>query len=249
MAVSGTGREPGDGNVISKISHLADSHLSLVRNISTGLAIAGVILCARSLKLVTKFTNAKDIPDKFIKKNVKLRGKVISVTEHGIKVDHIPIRIPVLSSFTQLWHGQGSLLVRLAGVELTPSGKCWLQNNLQPSQNLWFQLLNREDSMLDCFIFVSRGGFFNECLNILLLKEGLGRAAHILGSHKESGHHWTFYKKILRAEVQAQKAKKGLWEQESRINMLANTIHNHRIVLKTKHILSSLVTYWKQFRA
>ncbi|XP_044145891.1 protein C3orf33 homolog isoform X3 [Bufo gargarizans] len=167
---------PGDGqsadNVIAKASGLLDSHLYILRNISTGLAIAGIVLCARSIRLVTKFTQAKDIPEQFIKKNVKLRGKVVCVTEETIEIDHIPISLPVLRSVQKKWHGQGSLLVRLAGVELTQDGKIWLQNNLQPSEMLWFQLLNREDSMLDCFVFINRGGFINDCLNVVLLKEG-----------------------------------------------------------------------------
>ncbi|XP_069583562.1 protein C3orf33 homolog isoform X3 [Ranitomeya imitator] len=151
---------PSDGdpadNVVAKTSRLLDSHLYLVRNISTGLAIAGIVLCARSIRLITKFTSAKEIPEEFIKKNVKLRGKVIRVNGETIEIDHVPISLPILRSVQQRWHGQGSLLVRLAGVELTQNGKVWLQDNLQPSQVLWFQLLNRQDSMLDCFVFINR---------------------------------------------------------------------------------------------
>ncbi|XP_073529171.1 protein C3orf33 homolog isoform X2 [Phyllobates terribilis] len=200
--------EPGD-NVVAKTSRLLDSHLYLVRNISTGLAIAGIFLCARSIRLITKFTSAKDIPEKFIKKNVKLRGKVIQVTGETIEIDHVPISLPILRSIQQRWHGQGSLLVRLAGVELTQNGKVWLQDNLHPSQVLWFQLLNREDSMLDCFVFINRGGFINDCLNVLLLREGLGRTAHIRGVYQGPGQHLPFYKRLLQAEIKAQKAQKG----------------------------------------
>ncbi|XP_075058129.1 protein C3orf33 homolog [Mixophyes fleayi] len=240
-------RDPAD-NVISKASQLADTHLHLVRNISTGLAIAGVIVCARSIKLLTKFTNAKDIPDKFIQKNVKLRGKIVCVTEHTIEVDHIPISLPILSSFQRRWHGHGSLMIRLAGVELTYSGKIWLQHNLQPSQMLWFQLLNREHSMLDCFIFVKRGRFFNECLNVLLLKEGLGRAAHIPGIHQEPGPYRTFYRRLLQAEVRAQKAGKGLWKQDSQLNSLTNKMLKNGIVQHMKRLISLLVNYWNKFK-
>ncbi|XP_069583561.1 protein C3orf33 homolog isoform X2 [Ranitomeya imitator] len=158
---------PSDGdpadNVVAKTSRLLDSHLYLVRNISTGLAIAGIVLCARSIRLITKFTSAKEIPEEFIKKNVKLRGKVIRVNGETIEIDHVPISLPILRSVQQRWHGQGSLLVRLAGVELTQNGKVWLQDNLQPSQVLWFQLLNRQDSMLDCFVFINRK-FFTTCM-------------------------------------------------------------------------------------
>ncbi|XP_069831572.1 protein C3orf33 homolog [Dendropsophus ebraccatus] len=242
---------PSDGapadNVISKTSRLLDSHLSLVRNIGTGLAIVGVVLCARSIRLVTKFTNAKDIPEEFIKKNVKLRGKVVCVTGETIDVDHVPISLPILRSVQKKWHGQGSLLVRLAGVELTENGKMWLQNNLHPSQTLWFQLLNREDSELDCFVFINRGSFFSDCLNVMLLKEGHGRTAHIRGIHQAPGHYLSFYKRLLRAEVKAQKAGKGLWEQESQLSILTHKILHNRIIQHGKQYMSVMTKYWKRF--
>ncbi|KAG9494180.1 protein C3orf33 homolog [Eleutherodactylus coqui] len=242
---------PGDGeaadNVISKASRLLDEHLYVVRNISTGLAIAGIVVCARSIRLLTKFTSAKDIPEQFLKRNVKLRGKVVCVTEEAIEIDHVPISLPLLRSFQKRWHGQGSLLVRLAGVELTQDGRIWLQNNLQTSQRLWFQLLNREDSVLDCFIFINRGGFFNDCLNVVLLKEGLGRTAHIRGVHQGPGHHLAFYKRLLRAEVKAQKAGKGLWKQESRLNTLTNKVLSNSIIRHMKQFISVMTKYWKKF--
>ncbi|XP_063772182.1 protein C3orf33 homolog [Pseudophryne corroboree] len=235
-------------NVISRASQLADSHLYVVRNISTGLAIAGVILCARSIKLLTKFTNVKDIPDKFIQKNLKLRGKIVCVTEHAIEVDHIPITLPILASFQKRWHGHGTLLVRLAGVELSQSGKVWLQNHLQPSQMLWFQLLNREESVLDCFIFVKKRWFFNECLNVLLVREGLGRTASTPSIQQDPRHNWPFYKQLLQAEVRAQKAGKGVWKPDSQLNLTNKILHNG-ILQHMKHLIRSLVTCWKKIKS
>ncbi|XP_073435118.1 protein C3orf33 homolog isoform X2 [Dendrobates tinctorius] len=240
--------EPAD-NVVAKTSQLLDSHLYLVRNISTGLAIAGIVLCARSIRLITKFTSAKDIPEKFIKKNVKLRGKVIRVNEETIEIDHVPISLPVLRSVQQRWHSQGSLPVRLAGVELTQNGKVWLQDNLQPSQVLWFQLLNREDSMLDCFVFINRGGFFNDCLNVVLLMEGLGRTAHIRGVHPGPGQHLAFYKRLLQAEIKAQKAQKGLWKEESQQNTLTDKILNIRFIQHLKQFVSLMAKYREKWKS
>ncbi|PNI78168.1 C3orf33 isoform 4 [Pan troglodytes] len=42
------GMEP---NVVARISQWADDHLRLVRNISTGMAIAGIMLLLRSIRL------------------------------------------------------------------------------------------------------------------------------------------------------------------------------------------------------
>ncbi|XP_064883303.1 protein C3orf33 homolog [Oncorhynchus nerka] len=84
-------------NIISVISQFADDNLTIVRNISTGLAIAGVIVISRSIKLITRFGLASEIPARFIEKNVSLRGRVQTITETGLEVEHIPIYIPVLS--------------------------------------------------------------------------------------------------------------------------------------------------------
>lgn len=48
------------------------------------------------------------------------------------------------------------MLVRLAGVELAPSGMVWLQKELKPSQMVWFQLLGREDLALECRVLVNK---------------------------------------------------------------------------------------------
>uniref|UniRef100_A0A3B4GAT2 Uncharacterized protein n=1 Tax=Pundamilia nyererei TaxID=303518 RepID=A0A3B4GAT2_9CICH len=98
---------------------ISDQHFSLVgnitlipllfsclpQNISTGLAIAGVIVIARSIKLITKFQAACDIPTRFIERNVSLRGKVHSITEKGFKVEHVPIYLPVISPLLSKYKG------------------------------------------------------------------------------------------------------------------------------------------------
>lgn len=90
----------GDASsAISKVSEWADEHLRLIRNISTGMAVAGIILFARSIKLTSKFTKGIDIPVEFIEKNVKLRGRVLQITERGLEVEHVPITIPFISSW------------------------------------------------------------------------------------------------------------------------------------------------------
>ncbi|XP_053315255.1 protein C3orf33 homolog [Spea bombifrons] len=235
------------GNIVSQLSQLADRHLYLVRSISTGLAIAGAFLFAKSIKLTTKFTNAKGIPEKFIRKNVKLQGKLRCITEQGLEVEHIPITLPIVSFFQKKWHSDGSLLIRLAGVELTGCGKIWLRNRLHPSQMLWFQLLSREDSVLDCFILVHRRGLFNECLNVEILRQGLGKVSRVprIDEHPTL---WKFYKRLLQAEVKAQKKGKGMWKRESQLNMLTNKMLNNNIVQKLKQLASNIVNYWKKYR-
>ncbi|XP_018117514.1 chromosome 3 open reading frame 33 L homeolog isoform X1 [Xenopus laevis] len=241
-----SGRELADNNLISKVSQLADNHLTVVRNISTGLAIAGVILFARSIRLTTKFTNAKDIPSEFIKKNVKLRGKLLSITGDRLEVEHVPISLPIVASFQRKCHSQGTLFIRFAGVEMTPSGKIWLQDRLQPSQMLWFQLLNREDSVLDCFILLDRLGFFRDCLNVEILRQGLGTTVDIPGLQHDSSHYWKFYKRLLQAEVEAQKKGKGLWKQESWLSITSHRFFSTIFIQPVKRLIKLITYFWEK---
>ncbi|XP_019943920.2 protein C3orf33 homolog isoform X2 [Paralichthys olivaceus] len=212
-------RQRGDQashNVVSVISQLADDHLTLVRNISTGLAIAGVLVIARSIRLITKFQAVSEIPARFIEKNVSLRGKVHSVTEKGLEVEHVPIHLPVLSSLLSKHKGasMSPLLVRLAGVELTPEGRDWLQKNLSPAKTVWLKLISREDDILHCFVSQSRGSLWNYCVNEEVLKLGLARRGPI-AVQPDSRLHWRLHKRLHRAEVKAERKGRGLWKEDS----------------------------------
>uniref|UniRef100_U3J677 Chromosome 3 open reading frame 33 n=1 Tax=Anas platyrhynchos platyrhynchos TaxID=8840 RepID=U3J677_ANAPP len=176
----------------------------------------------------TKFTNAVDIPVEFIEKNVKLRGKIHHVTEKGLEVEHIPITIPIVTSIQRKWQSKGLLLVRLAGVELAPSGMVWLQKELKPSQMVWFQLLGREDLALECRVLVNKGRFLSVCLNEEILRQGLGRTARIEGLHHDSRLYWKLHKRLLRAELKALKKNKGIWQEESFSERVRDCISNNK---------------------
>ncbi|XP_022066332.2 protein C3orf33 homolog isoform X2 [Acanthochromis polyacanthus] len=204
-------------NVVSVISQFADDNLTLVRNISTGLAIAGVIVIARSIKLMTKFQTACQIPPRFIERNVSLRGKVHSITERGLEVEHVPIYLPVLSPLLSKHKdvSTGPLLVHLAGVELTPEGRVWLQQNVTPAQTVWLKLISREDDTLHCLVSQSRGSLWSYCLNEEVLRLGLARTAPIAGVLPDSRLYWHLHKRLHKAEVKAERKGWGLWKEDS----------------------------------
>ncbi|XP_030108510.1 protein C3orf33 homolog isoform X1 [Mus musculus] len=110
---------------------------------------------------------------------------------------------------------RGVLLVKLAGVELTESGKVWLQAELKPSQLLWFQLLGKEDSALFCYLLVNKGGYFNVNLNEEILRRGLGKTVLVKGLNYDSKTHWKIHRNLLKAELTALKKGEGIWKEES----------------------------------
>ncbi|XP_029441647.1 protein C3orf33 homolog [Rhinatrema bivittatum] len=80
---------------------------------------------------------------------------------------------------------------------------------------LWFQLLRRDESALDCFVLLNRGRLFSVCLNEEILREGLGRAIGMEGLRPDSKRHWKLQRRLLRAELRAQKKGRGLWKEAS----------------------------------
>ncbi|XP_028587186.2 protein C3orf33 homolog isoform X4 [Podarcis muralis] len=232
------GGEPA--NYVSRLSAWADEHLTLVRNISTGMAIAGVILLAKSVKLTTKFTTAMEIPVEFIEKNVKLRGRLHRISERGLEIEHVPITLPIISSLQRRWNSDGLLLIRLAGVELTPDGTVWLKEEVKPPQMMWFQLLGRKDSALDCLVVVRKGRFSSICLNEEILRRGLGKTVRIDGLAHESRIYWKLHKRLLRAELKAVRKNKGIWKEETLIEKLKERIRNNRYMQKLKQFASWL---------
>ncbi|NXT91324.1 CC033 protein, partial [Anhinga rufa] len=210
------------------------------QSLSTGMAVAGVLVLARSVRVTAKFTSALDIPVAFVEKNVKLRGKLHHITEKGLEVEHIPISIPFFTSIQRKWQSKGLLLVRLAGVELAPSGMTWLQQELKPKQMIWFQLLGREDSALECLVLVNKGRFLSVCLNEEILRQGLGRTARIEGLHHDSHLYWKLHKRLLRAELKALKKNKGIWKEESYSERIRDRISNNKFVQTLKQFASWL---------
>uniref|UniRef100_A0A8C3V6S4 Chromosome 3 open reading frame 33 n=1 Tax=Catharus ustulatus TaxID=91951 RepID=A0A8C3V6S4_CATUS len=173
----------------------------------------------------TKFINPLDIPVEFVEKNVKLRGKLHHITEKGLEIEHIPISIPFFTP-------KGLLLIRLAGVELAPGATAWLQRELLPTQPLWFQLLGRDSSALNCLVLVHKGGFLSTCLNEELLRQGLARAARIEGLPHHSRLYWKLHKRLLRAELKAVRKKKGIWKEQSYSETLQERITDKVAITK-----------------
>ncbi|NXS66369.1 CC033 protein, partial [Pandion haliaetus] len=187
-----------------------------------------------------KFTSALAIPVEFVEKNVKLRGEFHRVTAKGLEIEHVPISIPFITSIQRKWQPRGLLLVRLAGVELAPSGVAWLQQELKPKQLIWFQLLGREDLALECLVLVNKGRFLSVCLNEELLRRGLGRTARIEGLHHDSHLYWKLHKRLLRAELKALKKNKGIWKEASYSERIRDRISNNKFVQTLKQFASWL---------
>lgn len=225
-------------NIITAVSKFADENLTLIRSISTGLAIAGVIVTARSIRLLTKFGSPSEIPVRFIERNVSLRGKVRRVTEKGLEVEHIPIHVPLLSPLLTKCQVTTPLRVRLAGVDVTPEGREWLTETLGRNELVWLRLIGRQDENLHCLVSLSGRLLFNPCINEQILRLGLGRTAPLHGIDPRSRFYWRLQARLLKCERRAERKGQGLWKRESLREKLAHAYRNNSVITALKRIVN-----------
>ncbi|XP_041067497.1 protein C3orf33 homolog isoform X1 [Carcharodon carcharias] len=232
------------GGYLSRLGEFADEHIHVVRNLGTGLAVVGVVMFARSVRLFTKFTSAAEIPDKFIEKSVKLRGRVHHIMKNGLELEHIPITLPVISSLQRRWQSNGHLMVRLAGLQITDEGRAWLREQIKPPHVVWFQPLRRENSFIDCIVRLNKGGFYSVSLNEEILRKGLGRTVNIEGLNSNPKLYWRLQTKLLRAELKAMKKGKGIWKRPTLLEKISNNAQQYKIL----HNMLNLFSWVKSLR-
>ncbi|XP_076138089.1 protein C3orf33 homolog [Alosa pseudoharengus] len=225
-------------NIIAIVSKVADDNLTIVRSVSTGLAIVGIVILGRSIKLLTKFNAASEIPSRFIERNVGLRGRVCSITDKGLEVEHIPIYVPVLSPLLMKYQVGAPLQVCLAGVELTPEGWDWLRRQLRPAETVWLKLIRKEGDSLDCFVSRGRGFLLGTSLNEQILQQGLARSTPILGLDHHSRVYWRLHKRLLKAELKAERKGRGLWREDDLRERVSAVVRENIVVKGVKRLLS-----------
>ncbi|XP_007887074.2 protein C3orf33 homolog [Callorhinchus milii] len=238
---------PAAGGVEAAAGFL-DRHLLALRILSPALAGAGILILARSVRLSTKFSTVLDVPDTFIQKQVQLRGKVHRITEKGLEVEHVPIALPFISSLQRKWQSSGLLMIRMAGLQMTDEARIWLQEQIKPSNIVWFQLLGREDSIIDCIVRKNKGRFFTICLNEEILRQGLGRTVAIKGLDSNSKLYWKLQTKLIKAELKAQTKGRGIWKEPTLTERITHNIQHQRdtIFQNLKNLTSWIKGFGKQ---
>ncbi|NP_001138268.1 protein C3orf33 homolog [Danio rerio] len=223
-------------NFVALLSNFADDHLTVVRSISTCIGLAGLLIVARSIRLMTKFGSGTDIPARFIERNIIIRGRLRNITEKGLEVEHIPISVPLLSRLLAKRQTEALLDVRLAGVELTSEGHHWIGQQLRPAETVWLRLIARQNETLHCLVSVNKGSLFNTCVNEELLRLGLARTSPLVVLDPHSQIYWSLYKRLLRAESKAEKKGKGLWKEESRWERFTDVLRNNMLLVSLKKL-------------
>lgn len=207
-----------DNNILHTLTDLLDRYPRILQVFVTSSAVAGVLVIGRSVRLVTKFHRADTIPKEFIRKGVKLRGKVHGVKNGTILVEHLPIlpipRWSLRDSFQK--EKNGFLRLFPAGVIMQHEGSKFLQKTLSDHPNVWFQLLSVDTAgQIEAIVMIRKNLFQSRNINLEILRLGLGRTQSLHASPSKVTKNIT--RDSMKAELYAEKKRKGIWKQPSMV--------------------------------
>ncbi|XP_023289320.1 uncharacterized protein LOC105695228 isoform X2 [Orussus abietinus] len=172
-----------------------------------GLSGIGLITAVYRIRPISKFTRPSQIPDRFIKSRVPLRGTVKGIEPFGgpfIMVDHKPlINIPRLRQ-------QDCLPIKLANVDVTNNGISWLKTVIG-GKEITFIPLSKRKNYVDCIITMPEKNKLQIAKE--LVKVGFGTV------HKKNDLIMTenvleYYKSLVAAQKLAQRRRNGEWQQK-----------------------------------
>ncbi|PIK46357.1 hypothetical protein BSL78_16778 [Apostichopus japonicus] len=200
--------ENGDSetNLLQNFTNFIDRYQSILQIAVTTTAIAGVLTIGRSVRLVTTFRNAKDIPKGFVQRRVHLRGRVEKVEDGVIEVSHLPI-LPLP------WKIQSS----------QREGQEFLKATLKENPLIWFRLLSVNNAgQIEVVIKMPKHSFSSKNLNFEVLRLGLGKTQGLLAP--SSRYTRSLTQKLLKAEMYSERKKRGLWKTPSMREQLSEAV-------------------------
>ncbi|ELU09889.1 hypothetical protein CAPTEDRAFT_207678 [Capitella teleta] len=190
-----------------------DDNLRVVRYSSYGLAVIGIVILARNVRLTAKFGQISEIPDHFIAKHVTLQGKVQHIDPTGVlMVDHSPLYRPKLLHSTT--SASSWLPIQIASVDIHESGLEWLQNNVC-GKHIWFQLLAvNSQQCAECRVSMKKGMFTKICVNKEIVRLGCGVLQPLPpGGCENEAIYDKLQRTLMTSQLRAEKRKLGLWKE------------------------------------
>lgn len=232
-------------NVLDSLQVFVDSNIRVIQNTLYVIGGVGLVIAARSIYMTTVFTSIQEIPEAFISKQVKLRGKVIQVCDNGLlKIEHIPImrlRVPFKAE------KKGNLQVHLACIDVSPQGKLWLEANCS-HKVVWFQLLHRNiaKSHLYSKLEIPRLLRRNIRVNEELIQKGLASISS-LNSLEQTGKMTSnqnillYLDRLVKLEQKAAEKGVGMWTETTEKTFGRKTWEVLKIVLSSPYRLGKWI--------
>ncbi|XP_072174525.1 protein C3orf33-like [Diadema setosum] len=203
-------------------THFVDEHLHVVR---AGVLIAGftgVLLIGRSVRLMKTFYTVSDIPEEFISKQMRLRGKVKGHATDHLHVEHLPI---VKKKTLGRGSKESSLPIYLAGVDLSVADMNHVASMAPVGSLLWFRMLSvNKDQGLECIVSQRKNFLRSLILNEQLVRRGLAKVRPPDPSQELSPAAVSLMQQLFKAELYAEEKAKGIWARPSLVERLRERV-------------------------
>ncbi|XP_071510573.1 protein C3orf33-like [Diadema antillarum] len=205
-------------------THFVDEHLHIVRAGVLIAGLTGVLLIGRSVRLMKTFYTVSDIPEEFISKQMRLRGKVKGHGRDHLHVEHLPI-----VKKTTLGRGlkgekkgkKSSLPIYLAGVDLSVADMAHVVNMAPVGSLLWFRMLSvNKEQGLECIVSQRKNFLRSLILNEQLVRQGLATVRPPDPSQELSPAAVRLMQQLFKAELYAEEKAKGIWARLSLVERL-----------------------------
>jgi len=179
--------------------------------------VSGVLFAVACYKIrpITKFGRPSDIPNHFIKNQVKQYGTVSSIEPSQksgplLMVNHSPPLNVFLSS-------KKRLPVKLAGVQVNANGFSWLQS-VTVNHKVTFLPLSKKDDHVECQVFLLNSSPYKptldlaECLTMLGFANVTSMTIHPSNIENDKSLQ-KYYDNLLKMQNRAKKTRSGLWAE------------------------------------
>lgn len=206
-------------DLLNKVSTILDKNVRVLQYTAPVLASVGIVILLRRTHAFSMFNSVHKIPKSIISHNWNLRGVVEGVVDERIlSVQHIPIFFRNLKRRKRFF-GQDPLPMHVAIAGLEPRTGCWeyLQKEvlLQPIRIVPLGIGSNNGECLEAVIFLKKTFFSRSvCLNEEIIKRGLA-VVHYNQDLSQSKAYMNLSRRLLRAELYADKKGIGLWKRLS----------------------------------
>lgn len=218
-----------EDDILTGFTNFVDNNLRVFRSLAWILAGAGVLLIVRRTHVFSQFRAVSDVPTEFVSKNISFHGIVKEVrSDNTLGICHIPLLRGFskvhCSSDTAGISSQNNLLnVSLPGVELREGGHQWLTDNVRLAKVRMIPLQITANNTLDCILYKRQGWFQSRCVNEELIRQGVAVTVHVPTLARSLPYH-ELQRRLLKAELRAEKKGVGIWVKPSLLERLQNMI-------------------------
>lgn len=245
------------------LTHFLDSHVRYLQYIPYTVMCVGLYVMGKRLRVTSKFTSVAEVPDDFVSKRIRLRGKVVNIEKNcDMMIDHLPI---LHRPWSKSEHKQNGLVIKLLGVHYNFKDNTHLVgehlNNLS-GQEIWFQLWQKsvcDDNVpyLSCVI-TKKSWPLNRCINAEVLRAGWAQRS--VDEQLDRASDWStklLRRKLNRAEAYAKRKKLGIWKSPSALELMQSNLTNKKdtalktgmgIIDKGKSLVATVKAFLKKFQ-